>query len=83
MIHELNARAATRYDSTQPAHEKKLLSIWSLLQPDERLVDRYTLQWQSIGFQGKDPSSDFRAMGMLALDDMHYFCVPLNHANAA
>jgi hypothetical protein len=41
--------------------------------PDEKLVDRYSNQWQKVGFQGKDPSTDFRAMGLLGLDDLHYF----------
>jgi ELMO/CED-12 family len=39
---------------------------------DEPLLDRYTLQWQDLGFQGKDPGTDFRAMGLLALDDLSY-----------
>jgi hypothetical protein len=37
------------------------------------LSERYTKEWQEIGFQGKDPGSDFRAMGLLALDDLSYF----------
>lgn len=40
--------------------------------PDEPLLTRYTTQWERIGFQGKDPSTDFRAMGMLGLDDLLY-----------
>ncbi|KAI8903774.1 Engulfment/cell motility [Gorgonomyces haynaldii] len=40
--------------------------------PDEQLTSRYTPQWQKIGFQGKDPATDFRAMGMLGLDDLLY-----------
>ena len=40
--------------------------------PHEQLTSRYTNQWQKIGFQGKDPSTDFRAMGLLGLDDLYY-----------
>eukprot|EP00842_Homolaphlyctis_polyrhiza_P005666 jgi/Hompol1/60/HPOL_003976-RA len=74
LMHSLNARAALRYDSTVPQNERRLLELWSMLQPDEPLTGRYTSQWQKIGFQGKDPSTDFRAMGLLALDDLHYLC---------
>jgi hypothetical protein len=73
LLHELNARAATRYDCTVTANEKKLKELWELLMPGKELKGRYTLQWQQIGFQGKDPATDFRAMGLLALDNLHYF----------
>ncbi|KAJ3311850.1 hypothetical protein HDV04_003590 [Boothiomyces sp. JEL0838] len=73
LLHELNARAGTRYDITVPANEKKLKSLWTMLM-DEPLTSRFTSQWQKIGFQGKDPSTDFRAMGLLALDNLVYFC---------
>ncbi|KAI8053081.1 Engulfment/cell motility [Syncephalis plumigaleata] len=70
---ELNSRANTKYDSTVAAHERKLLELWDLLMPHEKLDARHSRQWQKIGFQGKDPATDFRSMGMLALDDLHYY----------
>ncbi|KAJ3363213.1 hypothetical protein HDU91_003063 [Kappamyces sp. JEL0680] len=36
--------------------------------------EKKLLEWQKIGFQGKDPSTDFRSMGLLALDNLHFFC---------
>jgi len=30
-------------------------------------------QWKTIGFQGTDPSTDFRGMGVLGLDNLLYF----------
>lgn len=74
LLHELNSRAATRYDSSVVASEKKLFDIWTLLMPGEALVTRYSAQWSEIGFQGKDPSTDFRGMGLLALDNLYYLC---------
>jgi len=38
--------------------------------PDTNLEDRITNQWGEIGFQGKDPMTDFRGMGMLGLDNL-------------
>lgn len=46
--------------------------------PQEELVNRFSTQWQKIGFQGKDPSTDFRAMGLLALDNLFYFAEKYN-----
>ncbi|KAJ3091376.1 ELMO domain-containing protein 2 [Quaeritorhiza haematococci] len=73
LVHELNARAATKYDSTNKLHEKKLLELWDLMMPNEKLSARVTKQWQQIGFQGDDPATDFRGMGVLGLDDLHYY----------
>ncbi|ORZ27908.1 ELMO/CED-12 family-domain-containing protein [Lobosporangium transversale] len=47
--------------------------LWELLRPQEKLDGRYTKQWSEIGFQGKDPATDFRGMGMLGLDDLVYY----------
>ncbi|KAG0356358.1 ELMO/CED-12 family-domain-containing protein [Gamsiella multidivaricata] len=73
LAREINQRAHTKYDSTNPAHERKLMLLWDLLQPQEKLKSRYTKQWTEIGFQGKDPATDFRGMGMLGLDDLIYY----------
>ena len=61
---------STPYDDTNPEHEAKLMSLWSGLQPDNPLLTRHTKQWQIIGFQGKDPKTDFRGMGMLGLENL-------------
>ena len=34
------------------------------------LLSRVTKQWQNIGFQGEDPKTDFRGMGILGLDNL-------------
>ncbi|KAF9354784.1 hypothetical protein BGX34_010826 [Mortierella sp. NVP85] len=73
LAREINQRVHTKYDSTNPAHEKKLMMLWDLLRPHEKLVERYTKQWTEIGFQGNDPATDFRGMGMLGLDDLVYY----------
>jgi len=61
---------ATPYDDSNPDHEAKLMSLWAGLQPDNPLTERLTKQWQEIGFQGKDPKTDFRGMGMLGLENL-------------
>lgn len=61
---------AEPFDSENLAHERGLLQLWSLLQPGIPLETRKTKQWQNIGFQGDDPKTDFRGMGMLGLENL-------------
>lgn len=37
------------------------------MMPNTPLKERITKQWGDIGFQGKDPQTDFRGMGMPGL----------------
>lgn len=62
-----------QYSTDNPEHEKKLLSLWHNLMPETKLEVRVTKQWQEIGFQGDDPSTDFRGMGVLGLENLLYF----------
>ena len=61
------------YNEENEDHEKMLLKLWHMLKPDEDLEDRYTKQWGEIGFQGKNPATDFRGMGILSLKNLLYF----------
>lgn len=70
---EVERRRVEFYNSRHPEHEKELLHLWKLLKPDEVLLARRTDQWQEIGFQGDDPATDFRGMGMLGLDQLVFF----------
>lgn len=77
------------YDSDNTLHESKLLKLWDLLMPTTSLGSRVTKQWGDIGFQGDDPKTDFRGMGMLGLTNLLFFsenytkeaCQVLSHAN--
>ena len=40
--------------------------------PDICLESRVTKQWQDIGFQGNNPATDFRGMGVLGLRCLLY-----------
>ena len=48
------------------------VQLWDLLMPSVPLESRTTKQWQQIGFQGADPATDFRGMGMLGLQCLQY-----------
>jgi hypothetical protein len=56
------------YDKTNPEHEAKLMRLWQLARPGEPLTGRVSAQWKALGFQGTDPATDFRGMGVLGLE---------------
>jgi len=62
----------TLYDSSNSEHEERLMLLWSTLQPDRQLDARRSEMWADIGFQGHDPATDFRGMGMLGLETLLY-----------
>ena len=73
LINELDVLRATGYNSSNPEHESKLTKLWDLLMPGTPLKSRISKQWSEIGFQGEDPATDFRGMGMLGLENLLYF----------
>ncbi|KAL2098058.1 hypothetical protein ACEWY4_007265 [Coilia grayii] len=61
------------FDCEKEEHENMLLKLWDLLMPSTKLESRVTKQWGDIGFQGDDPKTDFRGMGMLGLTNLVFF----------
>ncbi|ODM94433.1 ELMO domain-containing protein 2 [Orchesella cincta] len=70
---KLENTRAIRYDLENNTHETKLLEIWKNFMHPEELSGRKSRQWQYLGFQGNDPSTDFRASGELGLNFILYF----------
>lgn len=79
-IKELKEQAAESYSSS-PKNEAMLQQLWTLLKPNTLLTGRVTRQWGQIGFQGTDPATDFRSMGVLGLKTILYFSQ--NHTDNA
>ncbi|CAD6991581.1 unnamed protein product [Ceratitis capitata] len=73
LLHQVERLRAEPYDANNLVHEQKLLELWNRLMPEEPLEGRITKQWQEIGFQGDDPKTDFRGMGLLGLENLLYF----------
>lgn len=70
LLHELEDLRKTAYDSENEEHERKLLQLWNLLMPNRALDSRFSNAWQDLGFQGTDPKTDFRGMGLLGLENL-------------
>eukprot|EP00033_Pygsuia_biforma_P001618 GCRY01001820.1.p1 GENE.GCRY01001820.1~~GCRY01001820.1.p1 ORF type:complete len:356 (+),score=46.77 GCRY01001820.1:234-1301(+) len=68
----------TSYDKSNVEHETALLKLWDLIFPNERRDDSIeengivSKSWKKLGFQGTDPSTDFRGGGVRALQHMLY-----------
>jgi hypothetical protein len=55
-------------------HVQLLELLWIQLKPGvARSSARLSEEWGSLGFQGKDPATDFRGMGMFGLTQLLYF----------
>src|SRR5690349_19271365 len=72
LIEDIYERTNIAFDSTNKAHERNLMTVWEVLMPHEKLKSRISAQWKDIGFQGVDPATDFRGMGILSLDNLVY-----------
>ena len=70
------AQSKEKYDKKSDVHEQKLMKIWDILMPNQKLTDRLTNDWQTIGFQAKDPATDFRGAGCLGLYQLLAICDP-------
>uniref|UniRef100_A0ACB8FH42 ELMO domain-containing protein 1 n=1 Tax=Sphaerodactylus townsendi TaxID=933632 RepID=A0ACB8FH42_9SAUR len=73
LIAEVEKLRREPYDSEDSGHEEMLLKLWKCLKPDSPLEARISKQWCEIGFQGDDPKTDFRGMGLLGLYNLLYF----------
>lgn len=69
LLTEVELLRRQQFDSSNNEHEKVLRALWWALK-DEPLAARKTKQWTEIGFQGDDPATDFRGMGMLGLTQL-------------
>jgi len=75
---ELENLRTQKYCCGNETHEKNLLELWSLMQPGRKLTKRKCKDWGDIGFQGEDPATDFRGMGILGLNNLIYFAKNYN-----
>lgn len=83
LTYELTVLSQTNYDANNGEHEQKLLKLWNYLCPDIPLNSRVSHQWKDIGFQGNDPKTDFRGMGILGLDNLLFFAQEYNNSARA
>nr|CAG4650365.1 EOG090X0AMT [Sida crystallina] len=81
LMDDIEELRKTSYNSDDSEHERKLQELWDLLMPGRPLEARVSDSWKEIGFQGNDPMTDFRGMGLLGLENLIYFSK--NYSGAA
>eukprot|EP01065_Artemidia_motanka_P008279 TRINITY_DN14138_c0_g1_i1.p1 TRINITY_DN14138_c0_g1~~TRINITY_DN14138_c0_g1_i1.p1 ORF type:complete len:254 (+),score=88.73 TRINITY_DN14138_c0_g1_i1:99-860(+) len=69
----LAAVRSVSFSSDNPSHEALLMRLWDAMRPGVKLPARRCDEWDQIGFQGKDPATDFRGGGILGLLHLVFF----------
>ncbi|OEL21316.1 ELMO domain-containing protein A [Dichanthelium oligosanthes] len=72
-LHRLQNRIEVQYDSSNLEHQKALKALWRTSFPGTELEGLVSDQWKEMGWQGKDPSTDFRGGGFISLENLLYF----------
>ncbi|XP_010469207.1 PREDICTED: ELMO domain-containing protein A-like [Camelina sativa] len=72
-LERLQNRIDVSYDSSIPHHQEALKDLWKLAFPEQELHGVVSNQWKEMGWQGKDPSTDFRGGGFISLENLLYF----------
>ncbi|KAG2324695.1 hypothetical protein Bca52824_007423 [Brassica carinata] len=72
-LQRLQNRIDVAYDSSILQHQEALKDLWKLAFPEEELQGIVSAQWKEMGWQGKDPSTDFRGGGFISLENLLYF----------
>ena len=72
-IFHLERQRKTVFVSANTGHTALLEKIWSGLMPDQRFPGIVSVEWEAAGWQGRDPSTDLRGMGLLALELLSHF----------
>ncbi|KAK8635798.1 hypothetical protein V6N13_004516 [Hibiscus sabdariffa] len=72
-LQRLQNRIEIAYDSSIPEHQEALRALWNAAFPEEELRGLISEQWKEMGWQGKDPSTDFRGGGFISLENLLFF----------
>ncbi|XP_054783060.1 uncharacterized protein LOC129290338 isoform X2 [Prosopis cineraria] len=72
-LQRLQSRIDVPYDSSILEHQESLRALWNIAFPEEELHGLISEQWKEMGWQGKDPSTDFRGGGYISLENLLYF----------
>ncbi|KAI5428244.1 hypothetical protein KIW84_033301 [Lathyrus oleraceus] len=72
-LQRLQSRIDVPYDSSIPEHQESLRALWNAAFPEEELRGLISEQWKDMGWQGKDPSTDFRGGGYISLENLLFF----------
>lgn len=72
-LQRLQERLQIPFDETRPDHQEALKALWNAAFPDIALRGLISEQWKSMGWQGSNPSTDFRGCGFISLENLLFF----------
>lgn len=71
-LEELQCRVGVPFDQSNALHQEGLRELWDLAFPGSMYPGPKDPKWKDMGWQGTDPTTDFRAAGLLGLDCLLY-----------
>ncbi|KAA8526411.1 hypothetical protein F0562_008386 [Nyssa sinensis] len=72
-LKRLQDRLQVPFDETRPDHQEALRALWRAAFPDVALKGLISEQWKDMGWQGPNPSTDFRGCGFISLENLLFF----------
>ncbi|RXH89823.1 hypothetical protein DVH24_032180 [Malus domestica] len=69
----LQARLQVPFDENRPDHQEALKALWHAAFPDVALQGLISDQWKEMGWQGSNPSTDFRGCGFISLENLLFY----------
>ncbi|TVU06816.1 hypothetical protein EJB05_46851 [Eragrostis curvula] len=72
-LQKLKERLNVPYDESRPDHQESLMALWNASFPDTELTSLVSEQWKDMGWQGVNPTTDFRGCGYVSLENLLFF----------
>lgn len=69
----LKDRVEATFDPNREDHQEALKALWFAAFPGREFHGLISEQWKDMGWQGKDPSTDFRGAGFICLENLLFF----------
>jgi len=71
-LNTLRRRLQIPFDGSRIEHQDALRQLWHLAYPTREIPLKSEL-WKEMGWQGTDPSTDFRGGGLISLENLIFF----------
>ncbi|GLT67476.1 hypothetical protein SLA2020_397820 [Shorea laevis] len=72
-LQRFQERLQVPFDETRPDHQEALRALWHAAFPNIALRGLISEQWKEMGWQGPNPSTDFRGCGFISLENLLFF----------
>ncbi|KAJ0978065.1 hypothetical protein J5N97_013539 [Dioscorea zingiberensis] len=72
-LRNLKQRLGVPFDSSRLDHQDALKQLWRLAYPNRVVPPLKSELWKEMGWQGSDPSTDFRGGGFVSLENLIFF----------